>query len=70
MRVVQTQAKVSGGSGVERDPDYDWIAPIPTPADPPRGKQCGECGMKFDYGTSYGYSCPNTRCPCGWGPIR
>jgi hypothetical protein len=48
------------------DPQYDRIEPLP--AHPmqaqKRGIQCGECGMKFEYGVSYGYACGNPRCPC------
>ncbi len=53
-----------------RDPEYDFTPPLPKPgelAPPPKGRQCGECGMKFDYGTAYGYCCQNLRCPMGWG---
>ncbi len=60
----------SDSTGVHRDPDYDWVPPLPPQRSAPRGKQCGECGMKFEYGTHYGYCCPNTRCPAGWGPYR
>ena len=59
-----------GGEGPNHDPDYDYVPPLPEmPPSPSRkGQQCGECGMKFDYGVAYGYCCPNPRCPCGWGP--
>jgi hypothetical protein len=37
----------------QRDPDYDFVPPLPKPEDrtwPQRkGSQCGECGMKFEY---------------------
>jgi hypothetical protein len=54
---------------VEQDPDYDFIPPMPKdrPAHK-KGTQCGECGMKFEYGQAYGYCCQNARCPTGWGP--
>jgi hypothetical protein len=52
-------------SGVERDLDYDYVAPIQQ-SPVKKGVQCGECGMKFDYGTAYGYCCMNARCPTGW----
>ena len=52
-----------------RDPAYDYVAPLPKQQDRPRGRQCGECGMKFDYGVAYGYSCSSTRCPMGLGAI-
>lgn len=54
---------------VERDPDYDYISPLPFQGEmrpAPKGRQCGECGMKFEYGKSYGYCCQNLRCPTGW----
>lgn len=63
--------KVTRGHGIERDPAYDWIEPLlepPQNTNIPRGMQCGQCGMKFEYGATYGYCCPNTRCPTGWGP--
>ena len=54
---------------VERDPDYDWIPPIQDQRHPwalkKVGVQCGECGMKFEYGKAYGYACCNSRCPRG-----
>ena len=54
----------------EHDKDYEWVPPLPTPNHlvprPPRGRQCGECGMKFDYDKTYGYCCCNTRCPVAW----
>ena len=56
---------------VERDPNYDYVPPLPAnhtftwTAPPPKGRQCGECGMKFEYGQSYGYHCPSQRCPTG-----
>lgn len=52
--------------GVRRDPDYDWIPPLPpmTPHSATKlGVQCGECGIKFEYGKAYGYACQNSRCP-------
>jgi hypothetical protein len=53
---------------IERDPDYDFVPPLPEQKEIPRpkGRQCGECGMKFEYGKAYGFSCGNTRCPTGW----
>lgn len=57
-------------NGIARDPEYDWVPPFPPPMQPPgvrKGLQCGECGMKFDYGIAYGYYCGNQRCPTGWG---
>jgi hypothetical protein len=28
-----------------------------------KGVQCGQCGMKFDHGKTYGYYCPHQNCP-------
>lgn len=28
-----------------------------------KGSQCGVCGMRFDYGKAYGYSCSVGNCP-------
>lgn len=55
-------------TGVPRDPDYDYTPPLPERSERqrPKGRQCGECGMKFDYGVAYGYCCMNSRCPTGW----
>jgi hypothetical protein len=53
------------------DPEYDLIAPLPGSLEakaPKRGSQCGECGVKFEYGQTYGYSCGSYRCPMGVGP--
>jgi len=44
------------------DPEYDFIPPLQA-APVKRGTQCGECGMKFEYGKSYGFCCGNLRCP-------
>ena len=55
----------SGGTGKDRDPNYDWVPPVQS-VNVPRGRQCGECGMKFEYGQNYGYACPSNRCPMGW----
>lgn len=54
-------------AGVERDPEYDWVPPLKDQPSGKRGTQCGECGMKFEFGKAYGYYCTNTRCPTGWG---
>ncbi|HWV44161.1 hypothetical protein [Pseudorhodoplanes sp.] len=51
---------------VERDPDYDFAPPI-TPPTRKKGIQCGQCGMKFDYGQAYGYCCMNNNCPTRYG---
>ena len=55
---------------VEPDPNYDYIAPLIKRDERQfplkRGTQCGECGMKFEYGKAYGYCCMNQNCPTGW----
>lgn len=50
-----------------RDPDYDWVPPLKDQPPAKRGSQCGECGMKFEYGKTYGFHCGNQRCPTGHG---
>lgn len=55
---------------IQRDPDYDFVPPLPKPGEATwvrKGTQCGECGMKFEYGHAYGFCCANSRCPTGWG---
>jgi len=47
------------------DPEYDFIEP-PIVVKAKRGRQCGICGLKFDYGVSYGYSCSSVNCPMGF----
>lgn len=49
---------------IEPDPEYDFV---PEPPKPKRGRQCGVCGMKFDYGSMYGYYCQQQNCPMGYG---
>lgn len=55
---------------INPDPDYDYIAPLmkrdERQCPVKKGSQCGECGMKFEYGHAYGYCCQNERCPTGW----
>lgn len=51
----------------DRDPDYDLIPPLPKAPPRKKGSQCGECGMKFEYGKAYGYCCINPRCPTQFG---
>jgi hypothetical protein len=55
---------------IDPDPEYDFVTPWEkfTTRRPKKGSQCGECGMKFDYGLAYGYCCGNSRCPMGFGP--
>lgn len=55
-------------SDIERDPDYDFVPPPSKPVKRTKGKQCGKCGAKFDYGQAYGFCCPHNDCPAGWGP--
>lgn len=49
-----------------RDPEYDWQPPLKDEPIAKRGRQCGECGMKFDYDKSYGFHCGNYKCPMGY----
>lgn len=49
------------------DPDYDQTAPIAKHR-AKRGRQCGQCGLKIEYGITYGYCCPTLGCPMNWGP--
>lgn len=51
-----------------KDPDYDYIEPLPKPAKAKKGSQCGECGKKFDYGVYHSHCCPRKCCPMGFGP--
>lgn len=46
------------------DPEYNLVDKLPIAK---KGTQCGECGMKFDYGQAYGYHCGNSKCPVGFG---
>lgn len=55
-------------STTEHDPDYDLIPRLPERPVAKKGSQCGECGMKFEYGKAYGYCCMKPRCPTGFGP--
>lgn len=43
------------------DDGYRVIKPIPETSE--KGIKCGLCGMKFDYGKAYGFSCQNQNCP-------
>jgi len=45
------------------DENYKLIPPLPKDGGSKRGIQCGECGVKFDYGMGYGYCCMNNNCP-------
>lgn len=55
---------------IQKDPEYEFVPPIPQNAyanqSGPKGRQCGECGMKFEYDKSYGYYCGSQRCPMGF----
>ena len=52
----------SGPQTFVPDDNYDLIQPKPSASK--KGVQCGQCGMKFDYGTAYGFCCGNINCPC------
>lgn len=69
---IQPSSPGSSGTAVDRDPDYDFVPPLPKPGEATwvrKGTQCGECGMKFEYGKAYGFCCSNARCPTGWGGV-
>jgi hypothetical protein len=54
---------------IEHDPDYELVT---VPPKAKRGRQCGKCGLKFEYGTTYGFSCQDNQCPMGYcdnGPL-
>ena len=44
--------------------DYEVVPDMPFVAS--RGRKCERCGVKFDYGVSYGFHCPDGGCPMGW----
>lgn len=53
----------------EHDKEYEWVAPLPPASMAPkstRGRQCGECGMKFENHVMMAYYCASMRCPMGW----
>lgn len=50
----------------EITPDGYIVIKERKPSQEIRGTQCGKCGMKFEYGKSYGYHCPASDCPVGW----
>lgn len=52
------------GDEFERDLEYDLVPPA-VPVITKKGRQCGLCGMKFDYNTHYGFWCARTQCPMG-----
>lgn len=57
-------------SDVTPDPDYEYVpATQPNNAFGKKGRQCGQCGTKFDFNVSYGYCCSWINCPMGWGPV-
>lgn len=57
----------------EHDKEYEWVPPLPpaamSPRLQPRGRQCGECGMKFDSHVMMAYCCGNMRCPMDWNAV-
>lgn len=55
--------KRMGEETIQPDPDYDF-----KPAGK-KGAQCGQCGMKFDYGKAYGFCCQQPGCPMGMGGV-
>ena len=44
-------------------PEEDGYTVIPPLPKPPKGVKCGQCGIRFDHGKSYGYVCYNDQCP-------
>ena len=44
------------------DEGYVVIPPLKEGAQP-KGAKCGECGMKFENGKPYSYSCQRSNCP-------
>jgi len=66
MGKVTTDWMPKGSYKIEPDPEYDFIPPIADTPKTKKGNQCGECGMKFEYGKAYGYCCRNPKCPAGW----
>ena len=65
----QVETKTSDNT-VTPDPAYDFVPPRRKDArnawPVKKGTQCGECGIKFDYGCAYGFNCSNPNCPTGW----
>jgi len=58
---------------IEQDPNYKWVPPLPAGMEnqvAPKGRQCGECGMKFDSENFMALHCPSKRCPMGWSMSR
>jgi hypothetical protein len=45
----------------EPDPNYELVEYDP----PKRGRQCGKCGSKFNFGESWGFCCTSVDCPMG-----
>lgn len=59
--------KLSTPESGSRDDDYVLIPKLSAEPQTKRGSQCGECGMKFEYGKNYGFHCGSYRCPMGFG---
>lgn len=56
----------------EHDKDYEWVPPVPPAGQYTqicKGRQCGECGMKFENHVMMAYCCANMRCPMGWNAV-
>lgn len=55
---------------IVRDDHYEWVDPLPPPPSgvvvTNKGRQCGQCGIRFDYDQTYGFRCGHPRCPTGW----
>lgn len=49
---------------IDRDPEYILVEPFVRK----KGRQCGKCGAKFDFGTGYGFHCGMIDCPMAPSP--
>ena len=69
-RFTQDRFK-GGGKSVKPDPEYDLVPAYPKKEKVPqsKGKQCGECGAKFEHNKGIMYSCPRENCPMGLGSV-
>ena len=65
--LADSEVTPSFGMGMVFAPDDEEYIKIPAlPKDEPRGPkgiECGECGVRFDYGRFYESSCYRRRCP-------
>lgn len=57
---------------IEPDDNYDFVPPlrprvISRPPNQKRGRQCGECGAKFEYNAAFQSCCSSSFCPMGFG---